>query len=457
MQTLESTDAAASPDSGDLATWALTVASAALDRPVLMTSSWPPAGRDLDLLCPEREREVLQAAYLRAGFLSRGAAPPRRVHTKQWIALRGSEIFAVDLNPVARYGLPAEEIRALFADAAPGPAACIRIPAPHHRLLLAARRLARAAPEPRRLDRLRSALASDPAARAHAREHAAAWGAEGGLRALERILAGGPAPSRAERLCMRRELVAAHGRRRELVRSAAAAALVRLPARSRVIAVSGLDGAGKSTQVQALEQTLAAVGVPVVVCWRPLGHSPLVRAVRRAGKRVLGGTTPAAAPPTTDAPARTWDANPRTRQVRERSSAATHLWAAYVGLATATGYRLMAVRHAGRGRVLIFDRHALDTIAQLEYFYGRGAGLPVQAAIVRVIAPRAAGACLLDVPAAVAHGRKPLQYEPGELERMADCYRRQARGMGIPTLDGTEPIARVSERIAVLVWRALAR
>jgi thymidylate kinase len=453
MRTRPSTDTVRTPGLGDLA---VSIVDAALDRPVLMTSAWPPAGRDLDLLCRERERTAVRAALARAGFLERGRLAPRRVHTEQWLLLRGAASLAVDLNPVARYGLPDEEVEALYADAWPGPGSRIGIPAPHHRVLLAARRLVNGMPAPGRLERTRSALAAQPDALGRARERAPAWGTESALDVLERILAGGPGPSFAERLHIRRELLAARKDPMQAARDALRAGRRRLPSHTSVIAISGLDGAGKSTQVRALEQTLTAAGVSAVVCWQPLGHSRMVRVVRRAAKRALGRSGSGPGAPPDGPPARTWDANPRTRQLRERSSAATQLWATYVAAVTSAGYRLMALRHTGRGRVLIFDRHALDTAAQLEYFYGRGDALPMQAAIIRRITPRPAWACFVDVPADVALERKPLQYDLTELERMAACYRAHAREMGIPTMDGTEPIDVLSERIAMSAWRAVA-
>jgi thymidylate kinase len=453
MRTRPSPDTPRAPSLVDLA---VSIVDAALDRTVLMTSAWPPAGRDLDLLCRERERAAVGAAFARAGLLGRGGLAPRRVHTEQWVMVHGAAALAVDLNPVARYGLPDEEVAVLYDEASPGPGERIGVPAPRHRLLLAARRLVNGMPTPARLERTRSALGAEPDALRRARERAPAWGTGAALDVLERILAGGPGPSLAERMHIRRELLAAHEHPMQAARYAVLAGRRRLPSHTSVIAISGLDGAGKSTQVRALEQTLTAAGVSAVVCWAPLGHSQMVRVVRRAAKRVLGGSGsgPRATP---DAPpARTWDANPATRQLRERSSAATQLWATYVAAMTAAGYRLTALRHAARGRVLIFDRHALDTTAQLEYFYGRGDALPVQAAIIRTLTPRAAWACFLDVPPGVALERKPLQYDSSELERMVTCYRRQARATRIPVMDGTEPIDVLHEQIATSAWRAIA-
>ena len=77
-----------------------------------------------------------------------------------------------------------------------------------------------------------------------------------------------------------------------------------------VIGVSGVDGSGKSTQIAALRTTLAELGVPADVAWKPVGHGHALRFVRRTVKRLLGASPTGPAPVQAEAPALTWTPTP---------------------------------------------------------------------------------------------------------------------------------------------------
>jgi hypothetical protein len=151
------------------------------------------------------------------------------------------------LLPDASLGLPEPELEALFAEAAP----LTRLekvvePAPHHALLILARRLARAPRVlPKHHARIERALLRDPAGWARARSRAELWGAERALARLSMLHAG-----RDPR------------RRRRLLR-------LPRPRRNRVIALSGVNDEQTAWHAEALQKTLARLGFDAVVD-RPL-------------------------------------------------------------------------------------------------------------------------------------------------------------------------------------------
>ncbi|MDQ3777923.1 MAG: hypothetical protein M3310_03515 [Actinomycetota bacterium] len=445
----------------------LRAVDAEVSRPVVMTSLPPPAGKDVDLICRRDEREAIAEILANLGFLPRSRRYLRaRTWTEQWVLFEGAAAYSVDLNPVERFGLESAEEEAFFAEArAVDPFQNVRQPAPEHLLVLAARRLVREGrlAEKRRV-RLAAAVAEDASAWDRARARAPHWGATRGLALLESLLADGVTPMRAHRLRALAEQSTTR-RDRHLVASVLRSAKSAVPRPTAIVALSGLDGSGKSTQVRLLLATLADLDVAVATYRRPLGQSAVLRAVRRSGKRILESV--ARAPdaqretrtPTSDTappPGRHWDPNPATKRLRERSTVATRAWAVLVAATIAAHYAAAAARNARRGRVLVFDRYQLDAVAQLRFFYGRGGRLGLESAIVRWLCPNPVRAYLLDVPAERAASRKEVQYDARELEHQASLLRQQAGELGAVVLDGEKPVEELAEVIARDVWTALA-
>src|SRR5439155_19736738 len=146
-------------------------------------------------------------------------------------------------------------------------------PAPHHVLLIAARRLGGGAI---RLDvkqraRLDAALAEDRRAWLEARRRATAWGADGAVAALESAYrSDGSTPASAARRAARR-----------------LAARVRRP--GALITFSGLDGAGQSFQAEGLRRALESLGYEPVVVWTSMAtrSEPLILAKGAANALLL--------------------------------------------------------------------------------------------------------------------------------------------------------------------------
>jgi hypothetical protein len=149
---------------------ALAIADQALAARALVYGSLPPAGRDLDLLVRRDERRALGDALASAGFLQCDDV---------WARFAGCSVDVVDVAIAEAWGLPPEELDALFAEGRllDGLTRLVR-PAPHHALLILARRAAAdgGALDAKRRARLDQALAEDPRAWSLARARAGAWG-----------------------------------------------------------------------------------------------------------------------------------------------------------------------------------------------------------------------------------------------------------------------------------------
>jgi thymidylate kinase len=432
---------------------ALQAIDAALPGRVVMTSEAPAAAGDVDFLCRAAEREAIATVLVARGFL------PRRslAWVEQWAYFGDGHGYRIDINKIERYGLPPTEVERFYHRAIPfEPYGKICRPAPVDVVLLNARRLARARRLPdKRYARVREALAEQENLWDVAYSLAPLWGLEAGLALLEKSLARGTRIRRTAQLAASVSLARAEGSH-IVIRSAWARVRAGARRRGAVVAFSGLDGSGKSTQVRLLMAALSDVGVGASSYRRPLVASRPAQALRRIAKRVISaGHAPIQTAVDSAAPARRWDPNPITKRLRERSTIATRMWATFVALSIAGHYRLAALRGSKARGVVIFDRYQLDAIAQLDFLYGRGDQLAFERWLVRFLTARPSQAYLLDVPAERAYKRKELQYDRSELTQQAELLRRHAVGLGVTVLDGERAPHDLGEHIAREVWSGL--
>ena len=218
---------------------------------------------------------------------------------------------------------------------------------------------------------------------------------------------------------------------------------VPLPAARRVrrvvVAVSGVDGAGKSSLLENLEADLERCGLPTSRVWlRPgMGLGPLAglaqRVKRRRGADESPGIGRIAADPDT--------------VLGSRRGVQGWVWSLLVTLAFVAGVRR---QHRAASGVVLYDRHLLDALVTLDFAYA-GSDLRLQRWLVRRLVPAADVALHLDVPAEEAVRRKPG--DPiGEraVRRQLAAYAEVA-----PTLPPAEALDATLPR-AVLAERALA-
>lgn len=219
------------------------------------------------------------------------------------------------------------------------------------------------------------------------------------------------------------------------------ARLRRLRARRRpgrfVVALSGVDGAGKSGLARALAEDLARAGLPVSQVWaRPGAPSATLHRLAQAGRRLLRQRGPHGI----ERLAR-GDAAHAVAQLPSRRGLVGRLWSLSVALAYLVDVRRQHRRARG---VVICDRHLPDALVTLRLLYP-GVDLRLPEALLRRLVPRADLTLLLELPAEEAARRKAgsdafssLPAVRAQVRAYADLRERQTTP-GLALLDATRP------------------
>ena len=413
--------------------------------PLLVVGSLPPAGRDLDLLVPPGAR--LEDALAQHGFRAREGCWVRWATDDGLLRADVVELLGpedLDLDPAR-----AEWV---WSNTLPlAPLAHLRRPAPALSLLLLARRYrGRTAQVDRWRPRITEALAEETTAWDQAAAQADAWGVRRRLAAL-RAASTGPIARGAVYAAAR------EGRRTGPLRAAAAVLDVPRPRRSRVLALSGLDGAGKSTQAQLVAVALGDLGVTTAACWSRMSSSSwLFRTDRRlAGHRRRLRARLAQRRPAGSAPVEKPAEARAVRRLRLRYPWLTWCWAWMVAFDTVVAQR-SALRKVDRDvEVVVCDRYRLDSLVHLSATYGRTVDMTWQNRLVRALLPRPAAAVLLRLPATDAFARKRDEFTVEELDAHSRWYDRHAATEGVTVLDALADRVVLAEQIADEVLASL--
>lgn len=220
-------------------------------------------------------------------------------------------------------------------------------------------------------------------------------------------------------------------------------------ARTRlVVSFSGLDGAGKTRQIDALVTALEARH-PVDLRWLPFRIWPqgLLNRLPADFRSRLG-------------PRRTTTPSPGRHRPRAASGAGTPqrtrgvLWRCIGTLAAVSGGMSLRreARPAGTG-VLVLDRYRLDAIVKLQFWYPDVPGRWL-AGVVNALAPAPDVEFLLRVDPEVAYARKPEQWSVDQLARQSRLYDGLAADR--PEVVVLDAQARPDE-LAAAVWTHVER
>jgi thymidylate kinase len=212
------------------------------------------------------------------------------------------------------------------------------------------------------------------------------------------------------------------------------------------VSFSGLDGAGKTAQARALRNALESLGVEAVVEWAP-AHQVNLRFLANPIRSLLKMDARSTAP---------GHSNPDLRPTRH-PALVTHAWVTIQAVAIAWSLWRSALSHVGRGRVVIFDRQALDFAVFVLYRHGASHRLGPELRLLRAFAPRPALAFLLDVAGDTARDRKPEQFTVEELRMQARLYRRERSLFAVELLDGEADVEELCSYVAERVWRRLRK
>ena len=198
-----------------------------------------------------------------------------------------------------------------------------------------------------------------------------------------------------------------------------------------VIAISGVDGAGKSTLADALTVNLNRAGLEVTRVWaRPGMEMRTVKALARALKKLRGKESVSAV-------RKVARGETEGRLPRSRKGLVGWVWALLVTLSYVTRVRSA---HRRGGRVVVYDRHLLDALVTLDFVYG-SVNLSLQRALVRVLVPKAATTLYLEIPAETAISRKQsVVFGEHAVRRQLELYEQKAREVSnLVEVDATLP------------------
>jgi len=453
------------PRGGPALQAAVRLVDAHADARCLVHGSPPDVARDLDLLVRPETEATLGSALARAGFAR---------HRADWILIEADAAAAVSLTPTSEWALDPAVVDDLFATARPLPGTTHLVRAsPSHDLLVLARRLAvhPGVLHVRHRARIDEAVLELPDAWSRAAADAPAWGCQRALAVLAHACAHDGLVRRRDAFTARLEARRRTGTSGPWAALVSAASLVPRPiarvrarrARGAVVALSGIDGAGKSTQAQLVADALWAAGYDPVVEWSRITFEASLDRIARPVKALLSlrsrgsrrnrlpsddslGAAPApSADPVVD-PA----ADPATgsaRALRERSRLVGSLWAGIVAVVHAWSLRRAILRHLRAGRVVVRDRYLLDSVVQLEWVYADGRDLRWQTRLIRMLVPRPAAAFFLDIDPERAHGRKPEEFDVEQLRRHRETYARHTDALHVDVVDGSRPVPEVFQTL----------
>lgn len=202
------------------------------------------------------------------------------------------------------------------------------------------------------------------------------------------------------------------------------------------VSFSGIDGSGKTTHVWTLADSLERAGIPVTIVWnRPGFQLRRLEQLATVVKRLLREEQRPAL-------ARQLDNDESASSARSRRGAVGWAWLLLISLTTVWNGRRATALAATRGGVVIFERHLLDALVDIEWQYPavrRGFHL----ALLRRLAPRPDLSVRIVVDPTTAAARNPGDiFRPEHVAAHAAIAERLAPTVGpMLTLDGAAPLA----------------
>lgn len=217
-----------------------------------------------------------------------------------------------------------------------------------------------------------------------------------------------------------------------------------------IIAFSGTDGAGKSTQIDALSQAIEGAGYKTAYIWARGGYTPLLRAVKAPVLRVLGRN-----PNAETAAAQKFGGYSNRRANLMRRPIISRIWLVVAIIDLALLYGVYVRYLSLRGRIVICDRYTGDTRIDFarnfpDTYNERG----LLWRLLTTVAPRPDLHILLTVPVDVSVARSLAKKEPFP-DDVSTLRFRLERYQSLPEfsadrvlpLGGTAPIDEIAAEI----------
>ncbi len=226
-----------------------------------------------------------------------------------------------------------------------------------------------------------------------------------------------------------------------------------------VVALSGVDSSGKSTQRDLLIEALRSRGWAPVSVWTRAGYTSGLKAARRVAG-ALTGRRKSARGEVSEAPGR----YPR-RAANLGHPIKRRLWLTAALLDLIRVYAVQVRLLRARGRAVVCDRYLLDCLVDFRVnFPDDRVEEWLLCRLLRRLAVRPDAAFCLLVPAEVSAQRSRdksrFHWESADdLERRRAAYRSLADELGVRVLDGERPAAEIADSVRgdVSDLRAAAR
>ena len=206
-----------------------------------------------------------------------------------------------------------------------------------------------------------------------------------------------------------------------------------------VVSISGMDGSGKTLQMEILRRVLVTSGAPYTYYWNRIGCSRLTKLLSGILRRGESSG----------------DNSFSTSQMDlgRRNSVIQTAWAWLMALDLVIRYnwrvRLAIFKgYLGTGKVVICDRYTIDAAAEmLTRIPESGRGVRTAIAFLKALSPRPDIAFLLDVPVDVAQRRHDISISREVVSRNREHYLELADRFGVKIISGVEPQAEISDRL----------
>lgn len=216
-----------------------------------------------------------------------------------------------------------------------------------------------------------------------------------------------------------------------------------------IICFSGTDGAGKSTQIDALRQRLASVDIRTEYVWARGGYTPVFVALKRLLHLLMGRRSNETARSSSNA------AYSARRSVALSKPWIARLWLILAMLDLLMLYAVYVRCLSMRGRWVILDRYLIDT--RIDFLRNHAYVFSEKSLLWRLVcwtAPKPHVHFLLTVPVAVSEARSRQKNEPYPDSTETLVFRLAAyeefardRGGAIVHLDGRESVEELFRQI----------
>lgn len=167
-----------------------------------------------------------------------------------------------------------------------------------------------------------------------------------------------------------------------------------------LIAISGTDGAGKSTQIELLMRTYRERGVPACCLWGRGGYTPGFSFIKTCARRVSGRAIP-----------KVGDLEKKEKMMDSKVLGA--LWLTLASLDLILFYGIYVRYKLLLGHVVILDRYIVDT--ELDFhlkFSSRFSNKNFLWRCLLALLPKPTTALILVVPPSISVVRSKLKNEP---------------------------------------------